>query len=203
MRRVCLKCGVEFDGRPDATLCAACAAASKAGSVVRERTCRACGTTFLGGPRAWFCPACRAERRRERDKSYHKKGYQRHLGDTDFCLICGNPYVVCSGLQKYCPECARDAVMAKDRDASKCWNRAHIDYDLQREQRHVAAAQIQCAVCGKPFVPGIGAPVTCSPECREAYRKKAAAEYEKSHRDERNAYRRGRRALKKEEQNDK
>lgn len=98
-------------------------------SVVKDRICRACGATFLGGPRAWYCPVCRQERGKEAAKRFRQKGRvaDRPLGSTDKCVRCGKEYVVNSARQKYCPDCAYDAVREVDRIASKAWNQSHKD----------------------------------------------------------------------------
>ena len=103
------------------------------------------------------------------------------------CQVCGKEYVVTSARCKYCPDCATDAVRAVDREQSKAWNHANIDYAKQRAQRHAAAAKIPCAICGKLFVPGAGGPVTCSVECNRVYRQQMSAKYHIAHRDEINA----------------
>ena len=93
--------------------------------VVKDRTCRQCGAVFSGGPRAWYCPACRSVRAKEADRRRKASGIARSLGSTDICTVCGKPYVVRSSRQKYCPDCAYEAVRAVDRPASRAWNQAH------------------------------------------------------------------------------
>lgn len=95
--------------------------------VVKDRVCRQCGAVFPGGPRAWYCPSCRRERQREASRRHKANGTSRALGSTDLCMVCGKPYTVNSGQQKYCPDCAYDAVRAVDRQASRAWNHAHKD----------------------------------------------------------------------------
>lgn len=191
MLRKCLKCGAEYEGRPDSTVCPSCAAKSKK-SVIRPRICRQCGREFLGGPRAWYCPECRVERRREAKQRHRKNGTLRPLGSTDYCVICGKPYTVAAARQKYCPECAAEAVRAVDREQSKKWNRENIDMAVQREQRHEAAAEMICVICGKPYKPATGGQLTCSPECAAELHRRSWAHWEKEHRAERNAYHKNR-----------
>lgn len=108
--------------------------------VVKPRTCRQCGAVFDGGPRAWYCPACRKERARQSDARYRSKGCvaDRPLGSTDKCVRCGSEYVVKSARQKYCPDCAYDAVREADRPASRAWNQQHKDtyYPQKNEKRN-------------------------------------------------------------------
>ena len=184
MKRQCLGCGAVFEGRPDSTLCPACAKKSKDSIHWRMRTCRECGSSFLGGPRAWYCPSCRAERKRAQAKAYKKHGPARPLGSTDICPICGREYIVTGGLQKYCPDCAPAAIAAVDREQSRRWNREHIDLTAQREARQAATAEIPCVICGKTFRPNGGSPVTCSPACAAEYRRRQGAIYQREHREE-------------------
>ena len=154
----CRLCGAAFMASSlERTLCPACAAVSRATSL-RPRTCRQCGAVFDGGPRAWYCPSCREERRKERQAGYRKNGSNRHLGDTDYCTVCGHPYIITGGLQRYCPSCAPEVIREKDRAASRAWIATHGKPDGHRSGTKL------CVICGKPFVPGTAA-ITCSPEC--------------------------------------
>lgn len=83
-------------------------------------------------------------------------------------MICGGEYVIQSGLQKYCPKCAPDAVREIDRAQSKNWNTAH-DYYIKRRKKSRSGVKV-CVVCGREIVPGTPT-VTCSPECAAAHRK--------------------------------
>lgn len=185
MLRTCLNCGEVFEGRSDATLCSACAEQS-IHSVIRTRTCSVCGIQFPGGPSAKYCPDCRKERERERNHKYkqrRREGRSRKLGSTDLCEVCGKEYTVTAGLQKYCPDCAAEAIAAKDRIKSREWNAANIDYDKRREDRQKATAFLKCVICGTEFQPDGGAPITCSPECSAALQKKNTADYQKRNRE--------------------
>lgn len=189
MRKVCTNCGTEFDGRPDSVLCPACAAESIA-NVIRDRVCRECGRTFPGGPRAWYCPECRRERKGQQSRECKERartGKTRKLGSVDICIICGRPYVVEAGTQKYCPDCAPEAIAALDRAQSIEWNRKNVDYAARREQRNQATAAIPCLVCGKMFVPRSAAK-TCSKECSAELSRRNARKFEASHREERARY---------------
>lgn len=166
----CVACGKVFaTNRTEQAKCDDCLAASRS-TTLRPRTCRTCGATFPGGPRAWYCPLCRAERQKAREKKYRLVGYSRHLGDIDTCLICGGEYVICSGLQKYCPDCAPEAVREIDREQTVRWNMEN-DYYAKRREKPRSGIKI-CAVCGKEMTPGTPT-VTCSPACAAAHRKAA------------------------------
>lgn len=183
MIRICKYCGAEYVGAPGSTACADCAARVKK-SVIRSRTCRQCGVAFPGGPRAFYCPNCRAERERESAKRYQARGAQRPLGSIDRCSICGREYVVNGSRQKYCPNCAAEAIRAVDRAQSAAWQRDNQPPEKRRDERKACAAQIHCAICGKPFVPSSPA-TTCSAECSAALAKRAQDAFESAHHDER------------------
>lgn len=96
-------------------------------NVVRTRVCRQCGREFKGGPRAWYCPECRAARQKEAAARYRKNGAERHLGTISQCTICGKEYIVESGLQRYCTECAAKHLKQVDNAASLQYKKANPD----------------------------------------------------------------------------
>ncbi|MDY4417391.1 MAG: hypothetical protein SPE46_13225, partial [Selenomonas sp.] len=51
------------------------------------------------------------------------------------CEICGRPFVVMAGGQRYCPDCAKAAYMASDRQKSREW----AEREKARRQRADAA----------------------------------------------------------------
>lgn len=200
MKRICKYCGARYDGDPSSTACPTCVAKLRS-STIRDRVCRTCGVTFPGGPRAWYCPDCRAGRKREADRRHKRSGPSRKIGSTDTCQICGKPYTVASGLQKYCPDCAPDAVRTIDRAQSKAWAAEHLDPKQRREERQTCTAPLLCAVCGKPFLPD-NASRTCSKVCKAIYDRQRLAKWEKDHRESRNQYRRDLYRKKKEDKHD-
>lgn len=167
----CQKCGKLFStGKYEQALCDDCVAAAKS-TTIRPRTCCECGTIFDGGPAARYCPSCRAIREREAAKRYRQNGPARRLGSIDHCIVCGKEYVVQSGTQHYCPDCAEEAVRQLDREASKKWN-AENNFYQQRYQQPRRGQKV-CVICGKPVPPGT-ARITCSAECdklREKYNR--------------------------------
>lgn len=164
----CVTCGKVFTtDRYEQAKCGDCLAAARS-TTLRPRTCRTCGDIFPGGPRAWYCPDCRTEREKARKRKYRAYGFSRHLGDIDNCVVCGKEYVVCSGSQKYCTDCAPEAVREIDREQSIRWNREN-DYYAKREETPRSGVKV-CVVCGREMSPGTNT-VTCSPECAAARRK--------------------------------
>lgn len=182
MLRICRKCGKEYTSYPESSLCPTCVAEAKK-TTLRTRVCRTCGTSFQGGPRAWYCPSCRKEREQERNRRHKRNGPARLLGSIDQCVVCGGDYVVSSGLQKYCPACAPAEYKALDNAQSRAWNAAHLNPDDRRILRQTHAAEIQCVVCGKAFVPTSSA-ITCSKACSAALGKARNSTYHKTHRPE-------------------
>lgn len=168
--RVCRDCGESY--RPQSRyqkLCPACRAKARDKSVVLPRQCRQCGITFDGGPRAWYCPACRADRKKAADRRQKRYGPARSLGSVDQCIVCGGDYVIMSGTQRYCPQCAPAAVTAIDRKAALDW----IDANQARHSANRARSKPSyrpCIICGKTFVAQTPS-VTCSPECALSHKR--------------------------------
>ena len=159
----CVKCGATFrTERSTQAYCDACLSEMKPGEMVGERTCRQCGKTFRGGLRAWYCPECRVQRRKESAARMRRDGVKRPLGSIDHCEVCGQEYVVKAARQRYCPSCAKEAVMAVNREAGL---RRYYEKKEKRKPREVPRyGEKVCVICGKPISPGTTA-ITCSEEC--------------------------------------
>ena len=145
--------------------------------VVKERICRQCGKSFPGGPRAWYCPACREERKRGANRKHKKKGRaDRPLGSVDRCAVCGKEYIVNSARQKYCPDCAHEAVRKIDRAQSIAWNQGHKE-TYYREKNEKRREKRYCIICGA-LITAKTATITCdNPDCkleRKRQRQRAA-----------------------------
>lgn len=197
MLRVCRKCRIEYDGAPGSTLCPSCVREGRKTSI-RDRTCRACGATFPGGPRAWYCPRCRRERKRIQKNQANaraRSGTTRKLGSEDCCIVCGDLYIVKSGNQHYCPNCAVEAVRVIDRQQSKDWNAANTTPEGRRELRQAQTAELLCIVCGKPYAPNSKS-LSCSPECAAEYHHRKRRAWEAENAAALNAYQRSRRTKK-------
>jgi rubrerythrin len=164
--RKCAKCGELFEGEKEQRLCPACRAAEMAKPRMIEHTCPTCDAVFIGGHRATYCPACRLERQKEssrRSRAAQRAGTAQKIGSTVICQRCGNPYILSSPNQKYCPVCGpialREKVLpykreyARDRSAERAANKARL-----KENGTI------CVVCGKPFTPTTATNV-CSEAC--------------------------------------
>lgn len=154
--------------------------------VVKDRTCRQCGAIFRGGPRAWYCPSCRQERRLESSRRFRANGPARPLGSTDFCVVCGNPYIVNSARQKYCPDCAPDAIRAVDNAQSIAWNAENVTPEYRLAHRAKTVQPRACVICGKVFLPRDSS-ITCSKDCSKELDRRKSASYGRDHRSEINA----------------
>lgn len=164
----CTKCGELFNtDKNGKTMCDACVAAARS-TTIRPRTCHECGAVFDGGPRAWYCPDCRAARQKEQAANYRRNGAARSIGSIDICEVCKREYVVTGGLQRYCPDCAEEAIREKDREASRRWN-VENHFHEKRSQTPRSGQKV-CVICGKPVPPGTPR-VTCSPECDKLRRR--------------------------------
>lgn len=170
--RTCKTCGKQFivsAGR-DQYLCEECARKAKSDSVIRERTCRTCGVSFMGYPRSMYCPSCRAERKKQQKKTYIRNKAKRPLGSTDICVSCGGTYIVNSGRQRYCPECAKVEVIKNIRrhKADYMADNSEKSRELKKDTR---GKRYVCPICGKEFEKHTTT-VTCSPECAREYRRR-------------------------------
>lgn len=170
--RICKNCGKAFDvptGK-ESYLCEECSRKSKINSVLRERTCKICGASFMGYPRSFFCPACSAERKRRQKKKYNRRNPARPIGSVDICEACGNPYIVNSGRQRYCPECAEKRVRENIREHKREYMAKYADKSRElkldtRGKRYI------CPICGKEYEKHTSAS-TCSPECEKELRRR-------------------------------
>lgn len=181
MMRRCKMCGAVFEGGKEQRLCPACRRESR-DTVLRDRTCRSCGATFPGGPRAWYCPVCRGKRRAESDRRRRKLGAARPLGSIAQCEVCGKDYVVKSGRQRYCPECAPETIR-DNANARTAQNTSAHREEISARKRELREGSNICKVCGE-VLPDGGMSVTCSVECADILRRYRNAEAD---------YRRGKR----------
>lgn len=137
--------------------------------MITPKTCRQCGATFPGGPRAWYCPNCRAERIRAADRLRKRLGPARPLGSTDVCPVCGGKYTVIIGNQKYCPACARPAVMAIDRAQGLAYYTANKDEINPARNAKRRVPPKACPECGAPVT---GGRVRCAGECARKHKNR-------------------------------
>jgi len=187
MLRICRKCRTEYHGDPGSTLCPCCVLEQRK-TTIRTRICRTCEIEFPGGPRAWYCPSCRSDRKKKLGQEYRERravGKQRFIGSEDICCFCGKAYIVSSGNQRYCPDCAPQQWAEADRKQAREYYTAHGDPNKRNTQRKAHSAELLCSVCGKPYIPS-NASKTCSATCSAELARRNKADWEKAHREERN-----------------
>lgn len=165
MSKICKNCGEPISSKRGVYLCQKCAHEIKSKSAKKEHICVDCGTSFIGGIRALRCPQCKIANRRERDKLYKQRGAKRHIGDTDTCEICGKEYIVNSGMQRYCLECAEKAVSDKIKKSAlkRYYDNKETINPVRNDRKKPVSV---CVVCGKHFSKPYPFQ-TCSEECRK------------------------------------
>lgn len=170
--RICKNCGKVFEAPTgkESYLCEECVRKSKSNSVLRDRTCKICGASFMGYPRSFFCPECSAKRKKQQKKIYNQRKPSRPLGSVDTCEACGKPYIVNSGRQRYCPECAETKVKENIR-AHKREYMAENSEKSKKLKAETRGKRYICPICGKEFEKHTPA-ATCSDECEKELRRR-------------------------------
>lgn len=141
--------------------------------VVKERICRQCGISFMGGPRAWYCPECREKRKEEaqhRYKSNKRAGKTIVIGETvRKCAVCGEQFIMMSAQQKYCKQCADDAIKAVDNAQGRKYMSAERAIpernEILKERKRLGPKK--CIVCGKTYTDITGGKQVCSKRCQK------------------------------------
>lgn len=175
--RLCVKCGREFTpATEDEKLCGDCREKALKKTTLTARICPTCGTPFFGHGNAKYCQDCRLDSRRRSAAKYEKGGPSRPLGSVDKCIACGKEYIVKSGAQKYCPDCATQAIKDSHRQRK---NEKMAEY-RKKYIRPTTRSVYTCRVCGKKFE-SIHQEIFCSPECRKKYQAAYRKEYYKNY----------------------
>lgn len=179
-KRLCRRCGKEYEGSHGSSLCPVCVKAQRHAGIIKQRTCRTCGVQFPGGTRAYYCPDCRKERQKEANMRFQARKAAkktRPIGSTDLCAACGNPYVVASGLQQFCEDCQ----LQRKREGALA--RYHADLDSvqkRRDRRSDGNPESECIVCGKPYKQA-GHWLTCSRECSRIHADQLRTQWAAEH----------------------
>ena len=143
--------------------------------------CSDCGKLIYRPIKCIRCEACQLAINQERHKEHQRTKPARPLGSTDICTVCGKPYIVESGLQKYCPDCreaATRASIARKKNAYMAEKRKDPEAAAQmREAKQAALSPSLCATCGKPFISKFGA-IYCCEACREVGKRKYYQTYD-------------------------
>lgn len=143
--------------------------------------CIDCGKLIYRPIKCIRCEACQLAINQERNKVRQRAKPARPLGSTDICTICGKPYIVESGLQKYCPACreaATRASIARRKNAYMAEKRKDPEAAAQmREAKQAALSPSLCATCGKPFISKFGS-MYCCEACRKEGKRKYYQTYD-------------------------
>lgn len=160
------------------------------------RVCSDCGQEFYGHIKSKRCPSCQEEQDRRNRAAYKARkraGHVRSIGSTDYCIVCGNPYVVEGGLQKYCPDCkaeaTRDAIRHARRDYMASQREDPEKNEVLKSRKRRVPSQRICRHCGAAFST-LGASQFCSDACRAAHQKAYMSAYDMARKDKRAAERR-------------
>lgn len=99
----------------------------------------------------------------------HKRnGPARPIGSVDYCIACGLPYTVRSGLQKYCPNCAEKEIKKNDRAKGLEYYNQNKDKinPARNAKRATPLTEHRCKICGKTFLGYRNRTLCDNPECK-------------------------------------
>lgn len=88
----------------------------------RDLVCPVCGKTERRSIKSKLCSDCQAELDERHNLEYRQRrtrGLSRKIGLRYPCDNCGALYVLTSGRQRYCPECAKTVVAEHVRAAAR------------------------------------------------------------------------------------
>lgn len=140
-----------------------------------DRPCIDCGKVVRMPLKSKRCPSCQYAADQAHTLEYRRRrdaGHSRKLGAMYPCERCGEPYILNSGLQRYCRTCAPSAIRANVNAAKRDERREALADPVCRERRNAKRrsgwqdAKRTCAVCGAEFAPINPRSTTCSPECQ-------------------------------------
>lgn len=147
------------------------------GNLYRDAPCQDCGRVVRMHIKSKRCKACQAEADRRNDAAHKRakaRGHTRELGAHDLCTVCGKPYIITSGRQKYCPDCAPSATKAADSKATVAWYAEHPE---KRDARNAKRRKDwrdqphECVICKTQFFPPTPRRRTCSNACQQEYHR--------------------------------
>lgn len=157
--------------------------------VYHDKPCIDCGKNVRMHIKSKRCKECQEAANRRNDAAHKRakaKGHTRQIGANDLCTVCGKPYIINSGMQKYCPSCAPSATKAADSQATLAWIYAAYESDPgKREARNKgrrsnwAERPRQCVVCGDQFIPPTPRRKTCGEDCQVEYHRQQQRESDK------------------------
>lgn len=148
-------------------------------------TCMDCGATFRRPIKCIRCAECQHKIKLKKWHEWKKNGSKRLLGSKDICKNCGAEYIVQSGMQRYCKNCA-EAMMNKNIRAHKRAYAAGQRADPEKSaeikyRKRLVPTPIICKWCGAEFYNSHGA-CYCSSECRKNGQKEYMRKYDAARR---------------------
>lgn len=114
----------------------------------------------MGYPRSKRCPTCNIAAKKKIKKEYaerKKNGKSRVIGGTAYCEICGKAYIINSGRQVMCTNCAAEQTRKRALDYYK--KNAEKTNQRRKESRSETQKKMEeirvrlCPTCGKTFTP--------------------------------------------------
>ena len=151
-----------------------------------DTRCIDCGAPIRVHIKTIRCPDCQRAADRQCAQAQRRSGPARPIGSTDRCVICGEEYVVASGLQKYCKACAatatRASVRARHRQNERQRRADPVKGQAVRESKRIVPSPRSCQVCGSLFYSGTPS-IYCSDQCRAAGQKAKYKAYVQANKD--------------------
>ena len=153
--------------------------------------CPICGKVEERHIKCKLCAACQEEKKKKAYAEWKLRraaGKTRTIGELYPCEACGKLYMLCSGTQRYCPDCAEKEFSANMRKAAiqryEAAKSKDPDFLEKRQQRKPLpdADWRACVVCGKAFKSDGTFTLYCSAECKQIGKKAQNIESDKARR---------------------
>lgn len=115
------------------------------------KVCPNCKKIYVGQRQQKFCSEkCKKENRKNERTN-------RKSGDESICAMCGRLYVLRHGLQKYCPECAKERARAASKKQREKFSNGRRKEYLQCDVSIIGPlpemnrSRKKCIICGDEF----------------------------------------------------
>ena len=160
------------------------------GNLYRDKPCIDCGKVVRMHIKSKRCKDCQRKADAMHNAEHRRAkvaGRTRLIGSQSVCEACGKKYIVNGGKQRYCPDCAPDAVSKNiRREACARYARAYSTQEAkdQRSERRRRPWQGErvCKQCGASFSPQYPRQACCSEACQIARTKSITRESDRKRR---------------------